>query len=88
MNSSHSPKQGEKPSWQIICVVDALDELNDDHAFLTALYEIARDKQGGMGEDLFRLLVAYLDTDPRQKLRTASQTLADIARSISNRPHC
>ena len=83
MNSSHSQKQGERPSWEIICVADQIDTINDDHAFLTTLHEIARDKAKVIDPDLYRLLVAYLDTEPRQKLSKLSENLMQIAKSIS-----
>lgn len=86
MNSSPSPKQGEKPSWQLICVADALDELNNDHAFLTALYALTANNPNSMGDDLLRLLTAYLDTDPRQKLKNLSDQVMTVARSIGDRP--
>jgi hypothetical protein len=56
--ATNAPTQGEKPSWQLICVVDALDELNADHAFLTALYELTASNPQSMGDDQRRLLTA------------------------------
>jgi hypothetical protein len=84
--ATNAPTQGGKPSWDLICVADALDELNADHAFLTALYELAASNPQSMGNDLRRLLDAYLDTDPRQKIKNLSDQVMTIARSISDRP--
>ena len=83
--ATNAPTQGGRPSWQLICVADALNELNADHAFLTALYELTANDPSSMGDDLLRLLTAYLDTDPRQKLKNLSDQLMDVARSISDR---
>ena len=76
--------QGGNPSWDLICVADALDELNNDHAFLTALYELAKPPES-MEADLRRLLDAYLDTDPRQKLKNLSEQVMAVARSMPDR---
>jgi hypothetical protein len=85
MNTApNAPMQGEKPSWQLICVADDLDKLNADHAFLTALYELSASPES-MEADLRRLLDAYLDTDPRQKLKDLSDQVMTIARSMPDR---
>lgn len=86
MNTSPTLKQGGNPTWDLISIVDALDELNADHAFLIALYEISGKDPDSMGGDLRRLLDAYLDTDPREKLKSASDQIMTVARSISDRP--
>lgn len=85
MNTATTPTQGERPSWQLICVADALAAIDQDHAFLTALYQIAMEDPGSMKSDLLRLLSAYLDTDPRQNLQALSDQLVTIAKSISDR---
>ena len=81
MNNQTTPTQGENPSWDLIGVADTLDEINADHAFLAALYELSADPSS-MGEDLRRLLNAYLELSPRQKLKEASDQIMTIARSL------
>lgn len=85
MNIAETPQpQGGNPSWDLICVADALDELNADHAFLTALYELTARTPETMGGDLYRLLTAYLDTAPREKLKTLSDQVMTVARSLGH----
>jgi 5S rRNA maturation endonuclease (ribonuclease M5) len=86
MNTAQTPQtQGGNPAaWNLISIADALDEINADHAFLTALYELSTDPDS-MGNDLRRLLNAYLESDPRQKLTQATEQIMIVARSLGDR---
>ncbi|HET8686385.1 MAG TPA: hypothetical protein VFM18_06940 [Methanosarcina sp.] len=83
--ATNAPTQGGKPSWQLISIADSLSDLNQEHAFLQALYQIAMEDPDSMSADLLHLLSAYLDTEPRQKLQDLSDQLVTIAKSISDR---
>ena len=85
MNTETAPLQGERLSWQIVCAIDAIDEVGYDHAFLTTLYELALVKEGSMDEDLLRLLAAYLDTKPRERIDQATDSLMKVVRLLSDR---
>jgi hypothetical protein len=80
MNTAPSPLQGESLSWDLICVVDELDLINQDQYFLISLYKIVCDDPSLMDGDLLHLLTTYLDTNPRGKLREASDKLMALSR--------
>jgi hypothetical protein len=80
MKTAPSPKQGESLCWDLICVADELDRINQDQYFLISLYKIACSDPSLMDDDLLHLLTTYLDTNPREKLRGASENPMTISR--------
>jgi hypothetical protein len=86
MNTApNAPTQGGNPSWDLICVADLLDDIRRDHAFLSTLYAIARDNTSLMDADLYHLLTAYQETNPRERLQSASDQIMTVARSLRDR---
>lgn len=77
--------QGGDLLSQLIKAIDEIDEVNNDHAFLTILYAIATSPQFTMDDDLHRLLAAYLDTEPRKKLDAISANLMTIVKAMRDR---
>jgi hypothetical protein len=84
MKTAPSPVQGETLCQQLLNIADELDNISQNQVFLTTLREIARLDLSLMDEDLNFLLATYLDTEPREKLREASDKLATLARTAKN----
>jgi hypothetical protein len=84
MNSSVSLTQGEALQSELICVVDQIDQINQDQYFLQAIYKIVCDCPSLMDDDLLHLLTTYLDTNPREKLQGASDKLLALSRKAGD----
>lgn len=84
MNNRPSPTQGETLSWLIIQAIDTLEELSTAQAFIIALQELIINTTKTIDDDLYQLLDAYLDRDPRGKIAQANEFLEQARKGIGS----